>query len=44
MASVWCTGVQARPAEFQDVTSVTRDELHQLVPPYRVWLPCSGHR
>ena len=32
-ASVRCTDVQARPAEFLDLTSVTRDEFQQLVPP-----------
>ena len=33
MASARCTDVQARPTEFLDVTSVTRDEFQQLVPP-----------
>ena len=33
MASVQCTAVQAHPTEFLDVTSVTRDECQQLVPP-----------
>ena len=33
MASVRCIDVQARPMEFQDVTSVARDECQQLVPP-----------
>ena len=33
MASGRCTDVQARPTEFLDVTSVTRDEFQQLVPP-----------
>src|SRR5262245_38208382 len=33
MASVRCTDVQARPTAFLDVTSVTRDEFQQLVPP-----------
>ena len=33
MASVRCINVQARPMEFQDVTSVARDECQQLVPP-----------
>jgi len=33
MARVRCTEVQARPTEFLDVTSVTRDECQQLVPP-----------
>jgi hypothetical protein len=32
MASVRCIDVQARPMEFQDVTSVARDECQQLVP------------
>ena len=32
MASVRCTDVQARPTEFLDVTSVTRDACQQLVP------------
>ena len=33
MASVRCIDVQARPMEFLDVTSVTRDEFQQRVPP-----------
>ncbi len=33
MASVRYTDVQARPTEFLDVTSVTRDAFQQLVPP-----------
>ena len=33
MASVRCTDVQACPTEFLDLTSVTRDEFQQLVPP-----------
>ena len=33
MASVQFIDVQARPTEFQDVTSLTLDELPQLVPP-----------
>jgi hypothetical protein len=33
MASVRYTDVQARPREFLDVTSVTRDEFQQRVPP-----------
>ena len=33
MASGRCTDVQARPTAFLDVTSVTRDEFQQLVPP-----------
>ena len=34
MASVRCTDVQARPTELLDVTSVTRDEFQQLLPPF----------
>src|SRR6266480_4935413 len=34
MASVQFTDVQARPTEFLDLTSVTRDEIQQLVPPF----------
>jgi hypothetical protein len=34
MASVQCIDVQARPSAFLDVTSVTREEFHQLVPPF----------
>ena len=33
MASVRFIDVQARPTEFLDVTSVTRDEFQQPVPP-----------
>ena len=33
MASVRCPEVQARPTECLDVTSVTRDEFRQRVPP-----------
>jgi hypothetical protein len=33
MARVRCTDVQARPTEFLDVTSVTRDAFQQIVPP-----------
>jgi hypothetical protein len=33
MARGRCTDVQARPREFLDVTSVTRDEFQQRVPP-----------
>ena len=33
MASVRFTDVQARPTEFLDFTSLTLDELQQLVPP-----------
>ena len=36
MASVRFTEVQARPQEFLDVTSVTRDEFQQLVPPFEM--------
>ena len=36
MASVQFTDVQARPAEFLDVTSLTLDEFQQLVPPFEV--------
>jgi hypothetical protein len=34
MASVRCIDVQARPSAFLDVTSVTREEFQQLVPPF----------
>src|SRR2546423_3429136 len=34
MASVRFTDVQARPTEFLDFTSLTLDELQQLVPPF----------
>jgi len=34
MASVRFTDVQARPTEFLDLTSLTRDEFPQLVPPF----------
>jgi hypothetical protein len=34
MASVRFTDVQARPTEFLDFTSVTLDEVQQLVPPF----------
>jgi hypothetical protein len=33
MTSVRCTDVQARPTEYLDVTSVTRDAFQQRVPP-----------
>jgi hypothetical protein len=33
MASGRCTDVQARPTEFLELTSVTRDEFQQPVPP-----------
>ena len=33
MASIQFTDVQARPSEFLDVTSVTREEFQQFVPP-----------
>ena len=34
MAHVQCTDVQERPTEFLDLTSLTRDEFQQLVPPF----------
>ena len=34
MASVQFTDVQARPSEFRDLTSLTRDEFQRLVPPF----------
>jgi Helix-turn-helix of DDE superfamily endonuclease len=34
MASIRFTDVQARPMEFIDLTSLTLDEFHQLVPPF----------
>jgi hypothetical protein len=34
MASVQFTDVQARPSEFLDLTSLTRDEFQRLVPPF----------
>src|SRR5438874_4978512 len=34
MASIRFTDVQARPSEFLDLTSVTLEEFHQLVPPF----------
>jgi hypothetical protein len=34
MAHVQFTDVQARPTEFLDLTSLTRDEFQQLVPPF----------
>jgi hypothetical protein len=34
MASLRFTGVQARPSEFLDLTSLTLDEFQQLVPPF----------
>ena len=34
MASVRFIDVQARPTEFLDLTSLTLDEFHQLVPPF----------
>src|SRR5262245_36167765 len=33
MAGVRCPALQSRPTEFLDFTSLTRDELQQLVPP-----------
>ena len=47
MARIRFTGVQARPAEFLDLTSLTLDEFQSLVPlalkPHskRIWL-CGG--
>ena len=32
MASIRCIDVQARPSEFLDLTSLTLEEFHQLVP------------
>src|SRR5215813_13489972 len=34
MASLRFTDVQARPSEFLDLTSLTLEEFHQLVPPF----------
>jgi hypothetical protein len=34
MASLQFTDVQARPAEFLDLTSLTLEEFHQLIPPF----------
>src|SRR5438128_8162285 len=34
MAHLQFTDVQARPTEFLDLTSLTRDEFQQLVPPF----------
>ena len=34
MAHVQFTDVQDRPTEFLDLTSLTRDEFQQLVPPF----------
>ena len=34
MAHVQFTDVQERPTEFLDLTSLTRDEFQQLVPPF----------
>ena len=34
MAGLRFTDVQARPTEFLDFTSVTLDEVQQLVPPF----------
>src|SRR5215813_6414567 len=34
MASLRFTDMQARPAEFLDLTSLTLEEFHQLVPPF----------
>jgi hypothetical protein len=34
MASIGFTDVQARPADFLDLTSLTTDAFQQLVPPF----------
>jgi hypothetical protein len=34
MASIRCADLQSRPTEFPDFTSLTLDELQQLVPPF----------
>ena len=34
MAQRQCTDVQDRPTEFLELTSLTRDEFQQLVPPF----------
>jgi len=34
MASLRFTDVQARPSEFLDLTSLTLEEFHQLIPPF----------
>ena len=34
MAHLQCTDMQDRPTEFLDLTSLTRDEFHQLIPPF----------
>jgi hypothetical protein len=34
MAHLQFTNVQAHPTEFLDITSLTRDEFQQLVPPF----------
>ncbi|MGE0278932.1 MAG: transposase family protein [Nitrospiraceae bacterium] len=34
MAGVQFTDVQARPLEFLEMTSLTRDEFQQLIPPF----------
>src|SRR5215813_11987256 len=34
MAHVQFTDVQDRPTEFLDLTSLTRDEFQQLIPPF----------
>ena len=36
MAGIQFTDVQARPAEFLDLTSLTPDEFEQLIPPFEV--------
>ena len=38
MAHVQFTDVQDRPTEFLDLTSLTRDEFPQLVPPFEACL------
>jgi hypothetical protein len=34
MAGLRCTDAQSRPLEFLDVTSLTLEEVQQLVPPF----------
>ena len=34
MTGIRCTEVQARPTACLDLTSLTRDEFHQFVPPF----------
>jgi hypothetical protein len=40
MAQVQCTDVQDHPTEFLDFTSVTLDELQQLLPPLEAAFQC----